>query len=321
MLTSTELEITGLEIEKICKQTLADKGDEQLLKNLQQAIPGQSIHLARTGVEWYRIGGVVDINGERIASDLIEWAERTYRECGKNLQTLIDHIVEQNLVATLHKGNTLYFVVQTGKQAQDFVQIEIDKSHEVSDRILVSEASPPEDLEDLIDPLEPAFIEPFGIGASHYSYRRKTNVAVFMEELNEHHPVEHPVQRFFDDWNRSSAGQQATMSDDWIIKTYQNTGRYGEQVINVEIVNTHQNNLPRLEDISGKKGKTLNNLLGRFDRKAGYPFAWYFYMVKGKLVSHHAGDSVFKDISGDFEYLPERDVAVLKDWVSSPYTV
>jgi len=61
--------------------------------------------------------------------------------------------------------------------------------------------------------------------------------------------------------------------------------------------------------------------LTRFDRQAGYPFAWFFYMVKGKLVSPHCGVAVFKDISGDFSYLPERDVAVLKDWINTPYSV
>ena len=313
-----KLQLTGRDTERICKQTLADQNDESLLKNLQKAIPMHPVRLARSGMEWYRIGGVVDVNGKRIASDLIEWAERTHQECGQNFQTLIDHALEENLIATRLKGNTLYFVIQTGKQAQEFFQIEIDRSHEVSDRMLVSADSPPEDLEDLVDPLEPDCIEPFGVGASRYTYRRKTDVAIFMEELNKHHPVEYPVQRFFDDWNRSSVGQKAALSNDWIIRPYQNTGRFREQVINVEIINTQQKDLPHLEDLAGKKGNSLSNLLGRFDRQAGYPFAWFFYMVKGKLVSPHAGDSVFRDITGDFDYLPERDVAVLKDWVSTP---
>jgi hypothetical protein len=68
-----------------------------------------------------------------------------------------------------------------------------------------------------------------------------------------------------------------------------------------------QKHVPQLENINGKKGVSLHNLLTRFDRQAGYPFAWFFYMVKGKLVSSHSGLAVFKDISGDFSYLPERN--------------
>jgi hypothetical protein len=142
-----------------------------------------------------------------------------------------------------------------------------------------------------------------------------------MEEINKYHITEHPVQRFMDDWNRSSAQQKAVLSNDWIVRPFRNTGRFGEQIINVEIINTQRKNVPQLDDISGKKGVALHNLLTRFDRQAGYPFAWFFYMVKGKLVTPHCGAAVFKDISGDFSYLPERDVAVLKDWINTPYNV
>ncbi|OYV16983.1 MAG: hypothetical protein CG438_1471 [Methylococcaceae bacterium NSP1-1] len=313
--------LDGQQLAKICKQTVPGQDDELLLATLQALNPDYPIRLARKGDEWYRLGGIVDMEGNRIASNLIEWTERTYIECGKNLQTLIDHARDQKLIATRQTGNTLHFVVQTGSKAEEFVQIDIDKTHEMSDRLLVNKHNPPEDLEEFIDPLDPECIETFFIGTSRYSYRRKTDVAIFMEEINKYHIEEHPVQRFMDDWNRSSALQKAVLSDDWIVRPFRHTGRFGEQIINVEIVNTQQKNVPQLDDIQGKKGVSLHNLLTRFDRQAGYPFAWFFYMVKGKLVSTHSGLTVFKDISGDFSYLPERDVAVLKDWVSTPYSV
>jgi hypothetical protein len=314
-------QLDGQLLAKICKQTLPDPNDETLIAKLQALNPDYPTHLARIGEEWYRLGGIVDMEGNRIATDLIEWTERTYIGCGKNLQTLIDHAREQKLIATRQTGNTLHIVIQTGSRAEQFIQIDIDKTHEVSDRLLVSEHNPPEDLEEFIDPLEPECIETFGIGTSRYSYRRKTDVAVFMEEINKYHITEHPVQRFMDDWNRSSAQQKAVLSNDWIVRPFRNTGRFGEQIINVEIINTQRKNVPQLDDISGKKGVSLHNLLTRFDRQAGYPFAWFFYMVKGKLVTPHCGAAVFKDISGDFSYLPERDVAVLKDWINTPYNV
>ena len=218
-------------------------------------------------------------------------------------------------------GKTLHFVVQTGDLAEDFTLIEIDKTQEVSDRMLVDEQRPPEDLEEFVDPLHPTRIESFGFGHSRYVYKRKTDVKLFMEVIKERHPTEHPVQRFMEDWDRSSAGQKHRMSDDWIIRPYQHTGRFGEQIVNVELINIHQNNLPHLESLTGKKGNALNSALNRFDRQVGYPFAWFFYMVKGKLVSTHSADSVYRDIAGDFAYLPRRDEAVLRDWISSPYNV
>jgi len=314
-------QLDGQQLAKICKHTLPDHNDELILSKLQSLNPDYPIRLARTGAEWYRLGGIVDMDGNRIANDLIEWTERTYIECGKNLQTLIDHAREQKLIATRQTGNTLYFVIQTGSKAEQFIQIDIDKTHEMSDRLLVGEQCPPEDLEEFIDPLDPECIETFCIGTSRYSYRRKTDVSIFMDEINKYHIKEHPAQRFMDDWNRSSAQQKAALCDDWIVRPFRHTGRFGEQIINVEIINTQQKNVPQLDDINGKKGTSLHNLLTRFDRQAGYPFAWFFYMVKGKLVSPHSGVAVFKDISGDFSYLPERDVAVLKDWINTPYSV
>lgn len=314
-------QLNGQQLAKLCKQILPSQDDELLLAKLQELIPGHKLRLARIGDEWYRLGGIVDTQGNRIAQDLVEWTERTFINCGKNLQTLIEHAQEEKLIATRQTGNTLHFVVQTGDKAEDFIQVDIDKTHEISDRLLVSEHNLPEDLEEFIDPLNPDCLEPFSIGAARYSYKRKTDVAVFMDEINKYHIEEHPVQRFMDDWNRSSAQQKAVLSDDWIVRPFRNTGRFGEQIINVEIVNTQPKNVLQMKDVSGKKGTSLANLLTRFDRQAGYPFAWFFYMAKGKLVLPQTGVAVFKDVSGDFSYLPERDVAVLKDWVNTPYSV
>ncbi|CAA9890088.1 conserved hypothetical protein [Candidatus Methylobacter favarea] len=314
-------QLDGQQLAKICKRTLPGRNDDTLLSRLQSLNPDYPVRVAKTGEEWYRLGGIVDMAGNRIANDLIEWTERTYIECGKNLQTLIDHAREQKLIATRQTGNTLHFVIQTGCKAEQFIQIDIDKTREMSDRLLVGEHNPPEDLEEFIDPLIPESMETFCIGAARYSYRRKTDVAIFMDEINKYHLEEHPVQRFIDDWNRSSALQKAVLSDDWIVRPFRHTGRFGEQQINIEIINTQQKNMPQMGNLNGKKGVSLHNLLSRFDRQAGYPFAWFFYMVKGKLVTSHSGVAVFKDVSGDFSYLPERDIAVLKDWVNSPYSV
>ncbi len=320
-MTESRLTLAGQDITECCKKIIPGQTDDLLLTKLQALIPDYPIRLALTGDDWYQLGGVVDMDGKRIAHDLTEWVERSYIECGQNLQTLIDYTLEQKLIATKQTGKTLYFVVQTGEHAEDFLVIEIDKTREVSDRMLIDEANPPEDLEEFIDPLQPYCIESFCFGHSRYTYRRKTDVALFMEVINERHPGEHPAQRFMTDWNRSSAAQKAKMSDDWIIRPYRHTGRFGEQIVNVEIVNTHQHNLPHLEDFAGKKGSVLSNVLNRFDRQAGYPFAWFFYMLKGKLVSTHSAESVYRDISGDFAYLPKRDEAVLRDWIASPYNV
>jgi hypothetical protein len=319
-MTDATFTLDGQAIAKIVKQTLPDAEDELLLSKLKQLNPNYPLHLSYTGAEWYRIGGIVDINGKRIASDLIEWTERTFKECGQNLHTFIDYALEQNLIATRITGKTLYLVIKTGSKAEDFVQIEIDKTQEISDRFLVDEQNLPEDLEEFIDPLYPKTIQPFAIGTARYQYRRKTDVTIFMAEMSKHPFSEHPAQRFMDDFNRSSARHNTTFCHDWIIHPFRHTGRFGEQIVNVDIINTQQKNIPYLENLNAK-GTALHTQLNRFDRQAGYPFAWFFYMLKGLWVPTQIGVAVFKDISKDFSYLPERDVAVLKDWISTPYSV
>lgn len=327
-MAETTLRLDGQQLVKLCKETLpsqpagSDAGeDRQLLANIQKMVPEAAVQLARVGDEWYRLGGIVNREGRRVADNLIEWAERTYIECGKDLQALLEHAQEQQLIATRQVGNTLHFVVQTGDRAEEFIQIDIDKTAELADRLLASTEFPPEDLEDFIDPLQAECVPAFPVGAPRYSYRRKTDVAVFMEEIQKHHLEGHPAIRFMEDWDRSSAGQHAAFCHDWVIRPYQHTGRYGEQVVNVDIVNNGQKSSPAMDSAIGQKGLALSHQLTRFDRQIGYPFAWFFYMVSNKSVPLECGVAVYKDIIGDFSYLPDRDVAVLKDWIKEPYKV
>lgn len=321
MTEATTLNLSGHTLTECCKKLIPGQTDELLLNKLQDLIPEFPVRLALTGDDWYRLGGVVDMHGNRLSNDITEWVERSYIECGQNLQTLIEHADELQLIATKQTGKTLYFVIQTGNLAEDFTVVEIEKTHEVSDRMLVDLANPPEDLEEFIDPLIPLQIESFCFGHSRYTYRRKTDIKLFMELINARHPTEHPVQRFIDDWNRSSAGQNYKLSDDWLIRPNHHTGRFGEQIHNVEIINTHQADLLDLEHVAGKKGTALGTIFTRFDRQVGYPFAWFFYMLKSKRVSPQSAEAAFRDLANDFAYLPERDEAILRDWIASPYNV
>ncbi|WP_082053912.1 hypothetical protein [Methyloterricola oryzae] len=310
----------GQLLNKLCKETLAGADDGILLDRLRRTYPEYDLAIARQGHEWYRLGGVVKSDGTRVAADLGEWAERTYIECGQDLNTLLDHCAEENFLATQHQGVSLYLVAPTGSRAEDFVQIEVDRTQEMAQRYLIDEENPPDDLEELIDPIEPIKVRPFAVGAPRYTYRRKTEVALFMQELARHRADRHPAQRMMDDWNASSAGQARAFCSDWSLRLSQHLGRHGEQVMNVEVVNNRSREIPRLESPEGKRGKALATLISRFDHQAGYPFAWFFYMLKG-LVSSHVAEAVHRDLAKDYAYLPERDTAIIKAWAASPYHV
>jgi hypothetical protein len=308
----------GQALDKLCKETLASAGDTALVARLREAYPEYPLNIARRGHQWYRLGGIIKADGTRIAPDVNEWVERTFLECGQNFNTLLDYCEEEGFLVTQHTGVSLYLVAQTGSAARDFVQIEVDRTQEFAQRHLIDPDQPPEDSEELIDPMSPLSVEPFAVGPARYTYRRKTDVGLFMRELGRHRATPHPAQRFMDDWDVSSAGQMKVFCEDWSLRLFQHIGRHGEQIMNVEIVQNRVDEIPRLEGPEGKRGKGLASLLSRFDSQAGFPFSWYFYMLKG-LVSPHVGEAVHRDLSGDYGYLPARDAAVLKHWADAPY--
>lgn len=318
--TSAAVVVDGLRLAKLCKDIVPGVADDALLARLREAYAGFDVRLARLGQEWYRLGGVIDRQGNRVAHDLLEWSERAFVECGQNLDTLIQHCREQRLIATRHQGLTLYVTVRTGNRAEDFVQIEVDRSQELADRYVVDPVNTPGDIEELVDPLAPTMVAPYAVAPPRYIYRRKTDVALFLAELAQHRAVAHPAQRFADDWNRCSAGQSGkAFCAYWTLRLYQHKGRHGESLMNVEVVATRNTGPADLTDIAGSKGKALASLLNRFDANVGYPFAWFFHMVKGSGVSPHVGEAVFQDLSRDYAYLSSKDASVLADWVVVPY--
>jgi hypothetical protein len=313
--------LEGPELARLCKHTAATDDDALLLAALGQHYPDRDFRLVRDPEEWYRIGGVVDAAGNRVARDITEWTDRAFIECGQNFKTLLRHCRENGLVATRHRGVTLYLVVPLGEGAEQFLQIEIDRSQEVRDRRLVGEDNAPQDLEELIDPLEPIDLDPEPLGPAIYAYRRKTEVALFMEEMGKHQARKHPVQRLMDDWNHSSAGRHRVFCHEWTLRLHQHRGRFAEQKMDVTVMPVHHASRPRLESAAGRRGTGLQASLHHFDKQAGFPFAWFFYMVARLYVPVLIGEAVHQDLDGDFAYLPHRDAVVLKEWIADPYFV
>ena len=79
--------------------------------------------------------------------------------------------------------------------------------------------------------------------------------------------------------------------------------------------------VPDLPDEVVGRGATLANLIHGFDRHRGYRFAWYFHMLTQRRVSYLLAEAVHADLMGAFDYLPARDIAVLRDWLNAPYSV
>ena len=138
---------------------------------------------------WYRLGGVVDRAGQRIADDLARWGEAELMAVGDDLHTLCEKHAGSGLRATRLVGRTHYLVAASGPQATDFLQVEVEELQEiVSHELFAGEA--PGNLEELADPARAGktrdgFVP---LGAPFYTLRRVTDVSLFLRRMSEKKP-------------------------------------------------------------------------------------------------------------------------------------
>lgn len=133
-----------------------------------------------------------------------------------------------------------------------------------------------------------------------------------------------PAIRFFRDWQESSAGRAGhRLCEHWFIQHGEYTNPDGRRSVFF---------CPQWAD--GDGGLLLSELLpghaaspygvmaslAAFDEQAGYPFAWYFYMLHGNRVGSSAGGLLAGAIlDGRINPLPECDTRVLLRWNEDRY--
>ena len=47
--------------------------------------------------------------------------------------------------------------------------------------------------------------------------------------------------------------------------------------------------------------------------------AWFFHMLTTRSAPHALAAAVIDDLQAGFHYLPDRDAAVVKEWLYQPY--
>ena len=308
---STEL---ALSLAKLC----ADQTPANLpafVETLNTLSPGPVFHHALTRGGWYRPGGVVSADGERVADSIGEWAER---EAEGDVLRLLARYADDGLLATRLDGQTHYFVARLGEGPAEFLQLEVEELREVVDRPLVIPGWIPDNLGEFLDPFEYPRLEPRSVGNGHYQFRRLFDAAGLLGELETRHGSDLPVVRFVADWKSSSAGENAPLCEHWILALRDAVDRYGDTHLSVRPI-PMDTDVPRLRLSEPSRGTLLANQIHAFDRSAGYPFAWYFWMLGSRRVPHELAAAVHRDLMGAFDYLPPRDLKVLGRWSAHPY--
>jgi hypothetical protein len=194
-------------VAELCVRIPVAAGVAGLAKELARIAPQLGFRevLARGG--WYRLGGVVDGAGTRVADDLAQWAETELAAHGDDIHALADAHADQGFRATRLNGKTHYLVANTGPLAADFLQIEIEELQEVVSHALFA-GETPGSLEELVDPprVENAKAPALPLDVPFYALRRITDVAEFLQRMGLQKPEPQTVHRFFDAWQASSAG-------------------------------------------------------------------------------------------------------------------
>ncbi len=311
-----------------CMRSPIDLSPAGIVAALQGQAPGTLLRYGMARAGWHRLGGVVDQDLRPVARHLREWAEA---QGGEDVDFLLKRCAELEAArggfVTRLEGCTHYITALTGERARDFIQIEIEQVQEVVERRLWDPERLPDDLEDFIDPADFTRLAPRPVGPPRLLFRRLLRVSEFVASED----AGGNLKRFLADWDRSSAGEGTRFADHWIlsVQEYRDTQGDGRLTAKpVPLPGADRAELP--DEIMGPaatetggripRGAALANLIHGFDRQLGYHFAWFFHMLSRRRVSYRLAEAVHADLMGAFDYLPARDIAVLRDWHDAPYS-
>jgi hypothetical protein len=303
---------------ELCNRTNPEQGMEEILKGLAPIFPELTFEHVLTRGGWYRLGGVVDADCNRITDNIASWAEQ---ESDGDPEQLLLKYIDASYFATRLSGQTHFLTVSTGDKPEQFIQLEIEQIQEVLDRPLVERDWFPDSMQDFLDPMEYTKLEPEPVGSSRYLFRRITN----MDQLIHQTAIEsrhlNNIRRFLDDWQFSSANDSTRFCKHWVLALREFADRDGYRQVNAKPVPTSTKGSAELLEIEGKSGADLATAIRRYDNAIGYTFAWFFMMLSSQSDNFVLADAVLHDQSGEYDYVPVKDFKVLTDWATDPYSV
>ncbi|MFZ2268862.1 MAG: hypothetical protein WAV95_14905 [Azonexus sp.] len=301
-----------------CTKVPVSNGPGAFVKALGQALPDWKFHHALSRGGWYRLGGIVDGNGQRISDSLESWIEAALDERDGDIAKLIDDFAGKTLYATRLVGQTHYLVASAGEGTDDFLQLEIEDLQEMrAHQLFVND---PGSIEELVDP-QGSSTALQALGLPFYAFRRLQHIGAFLKRMLAQKPEPAAVHRMLEDWTTSSANSTSAFYNHWVIATREHLDRYHQIVFRAQPIATRAGDAPEFTADKGTSGLELYAALGQFDRQAGYPLAWYFHMLTSKAVPHWVAQTVVEDSLAGFAYLPQRDVDVVRSWLHRPYSL
>ena len=313
-------------VAELCSRTNASAGAAFMASELAKLTPGLAFREVLVRGGWYRLGGVINPSGEYVARDLEQWAESELAAVDDDMEALCDAHIGQGLMATKLCGRTHYFVAANGPGAGDFIQLEIEELQEAISHPMFDDDDLPSNIEELVDPrADGATNAPRDahqgkhLGAPFLVMRRLTPMFEFLERVRAQRPDPQSIHRFLAAWEQSSAGAATQFSNHWVIAVREHLDRYQQNIVNASPVAALNGAPPKFAAAFGMQGLALHDALARYDKLIGYPMAWFFHMLTTRSAPHALANAVIDDVQAGFQYLPDRDAAVVKDWLYKPY--
>jgi hypothetical protein len=303
---------------QLCTETDASEGVDALKEKLAMMMPDLEFNWVITRGHWHRLGGVVDADYQRISHNVVQWAEQ---ESGGDVEELVARFMDKGYFATQLAGKTHFFTAPSGDRAEDFYQLEIEELLEVLDRPLIARDWFPDSLEEFLDPLDYPRLEPEPVAVPYFQFHRITPIAKLAHEATQDSQSKSNLRRFFQDWDLSSAGEGGRFCNHWIVALREYMDSDGECRRTARPVCTFPGELPELPPGELLHGSKLANAIHHYDRVVGCPFAWYFIMLSSRSTNYSLAEAVLRDQMGAYDYLPVRDLKVLRQWEERPYGV
>lgn len=293
-----------------------------LLAVTERLIPQCPCRFALTRGGWYRAGGLIRADGERVADNLDTWLTEELAECDDDLGEFLDRHGDGELLVTRHTGRTHYFVAPYGSSPAEFLQLEVEELQEVLDRKLWDAEAPPSDEQELSDPIKPHLVQAQIVGKPYYKFRRLTDIKQVVGRLPAPIGETNGLVRFMQEWSGSRAETGGKhFSDYWVIGLREHHDRYSNIQMSAVPVSRRARELKSFHWNEALRGLDAGRQLQAFDRAAGYSGAWYFHLVSSGLTPRNIAFAALHDIESGFGYLGDLDTALLYGWLRKPYSL
>jgi len=303
---------------RLCGELTVTDGIDTLTQRINARMPGLTFEWVLTRGSWHRLGGVVDAAHRPVSGNILQWAEQ---ESENGMEALLARYAGAGYFATRLSGKTHYFTASWGEAPEAFVQLEIEELQEVIERPLVEREWYPETLEEFLNPLDYTRPEPEPVGSSYWQFRRIIPIDRLLSEAPRENQALASLRRFFRDWAGSSAQDGGPFCHHWVLALREYIDSDGECRLSAKPISTFGGRFSPLPEGARLQGAQLANAIHGYDRRVGYPFAWFFNMVCRHAENYTLAQAVLRDQMGAYDYLPARDLKVLRQWEARPYGV